>query len=127
MSEAMQIPSNFLADRTQIRRATAAVESASDLARRGAGGPARVGATGNGGSGNEKLQEVAQDFESLFLKQMLDTMRSTLNKENRLVDTGMAGEYFQDMLYDEYSKIMSKRGTFGIAEMIVEQLGRSEA
>lgn len=109
MSDAMQLPSNFLADRAQIQRATGVTESASALGRQSAG------------ADQAKLKEVAQDFESLFLKQMLDSMRSTLNKDNRLVDTGMAGEYFEDMLYEEYSKIMSKRGTFGITELIVDQ------
>lgn len=110
MSDAVQLPSNFLADRAQIQRATGATESAAALGRRSAG------------ADQGKLRQVAQEFESLFLKQMLDSMRSTLNEENRLVDTGMAGEYFEDMLYEEYSKIMSKRGTFGIAEVIVDQL-----
>jgi len=109
----MQLPSNFLADRAQIQRATGATENASALGRRSAGGD------------QAKLNEVAQEFESLFLKQMLDSMRSTLSKENRLVDTGMAGEYFEDMLYEEYSKIMSKRGTFGIAELIIDQFTNS--
>lgn len=109
MSDAVQLPSNFLSDRAQIQRATGTTENAATLARRSAG------------ADEAKLKEVAQDFESLFLKQMLDSMRSTLNEDNRLVDTGMAGEYFEDMLYEEYSKIMSKRGTFGIAELIVDQ------
>ena len=107
MSDTVQMSSQFFSDRAQIERATSGVQSAENLARQ---------------SGqSDRLEEVAQEFESLFLKQMLDTMRSTLNEENRLVDTGMAGEYFQDMLYEEYSKIMSKRGSFGIAELIVQQ------
>lgn len=109
MSDTVNLPSSFLADRAQIQRATETAESAAALGRRTAG------------AGDGTLREVAQEFESLFLKQMLDSMRSTLNEENRLVDTGMAGEYFEDMLYEEYSKIMAKRGTFGIAELIVDQ------
>ena len=115
MSDAMQIPSTFLADRAGIQQATGATEKAAALGRRAAG-------TDEG-----KLREVAQEFEALFLKEMLDSMRSTLNEENRLVDTGMAGEYFEDMLYEEYSKIMAKRGTFGIAELIVDQFRGSAA
>jgi flagellar protein FlgJ len=110
MSDAVHLPSSFLADRAQIQRATGTTERAAALGRR------------TGGAEEAKLREVAQDFEALFLKEMLDSMRSTLNEENRLVDTGMAGEYFEDMLYEEYSKIMAKRGTFGIAELIVDQL-----
>lgn len=73
------------------------------------------------GSEADQLRQVAQDFEAIFMKQMLDSMRGTLNSENRLVDTGMAGEFYEDMLYDEYAQIMAKTGGIGLADMIVKQ------
>jgi peptidoglycan hydrolase FlgJ len=33
----------------------------------------------------------------------------------------MAGDFFEDMLYDEYAAIMSKTAGFGLADMIVDQ------
>lgn len=72
----------------------------------------------------EQLRQVARDFETIFVKQMLDSMRSTLNPENRLVDTGMAGEFYEDMLYDEYAALMTKTGGFGLADLIVQQYSR---
>lgn len=109
MSDAFQIPQNLMIDRAQMQREATASESAGNLQRQ-----LQV-------AEGSDLREVAEQFESLFLKQMLDTMRNTLNEENRLVDTGMAGDIFEDMLYEEYSKIMAKRGSFGIAELIVNQ------
>ncbi len=73
------------------------------------------------GSHDEQLQAVAEDFEAIFIKQMLESMRSTLNPENRLVDTGLAGDIYEDMLYDEYAQIMSRTGGLGLAEIIVNQ------
>ena len=73
------------------------------------------------GSHNEQLRAVAEDFEAIFIKQKLESMRSTLNPENRLVDTGLAGEIYEDMLYDEYAEIMSRTGGLGLAEIIVNQ------
>lgn len=73
------------------------------------------------GTEQDQLRQVAEDFEAIFMKQMLDSMRSTLNPENRLVDTGMAGEFYEDMLYDEYAQLMAKTGGIGLAEMIVKQ------
>lgn len=73
------------------------------------------------GDRNTQLREVAEDFETIFVKQMLESMRNTLNEDNRLVDTGMAGDYFEDMLYDEYAQVMSKTAGFGLADMIVNQ------
>lgn len=73
------------------------------------------------GTEAEQIRQVAEDFEAMFIKQMLDSMRSTLNPENQLVDTGMAGEIYDDMLYDEYAQIMSRTGGLGLAEMIIQQ------
>lgn len=71
--------------------------------------------------GNQRLREVAEQFEALFVEQMVKTMRQTKNPENDMLHGGMAENYFEDMLYQEYSKIMAKRGSFGIADMIYNQ------
>jgi flagellar protein FlgJ len=76
----------------------------------GAGGP------------DTKLKEVSQEFESLFLEQMLDAMRATLNSEDDMFHGGMAEDFFEDMLYQEYARIMSKTGSIGIAELVYDQL-----
>ena len=73
------------------------------------------------GTGEDRLRSVAEEFEAIFVKQMLESMRSTLNPDNRLVDTGMAGEIYEDMLYDEYAQTMAKSGGFGLADMIVDR------
>ncbi|MFP4372775.1 MAG: rod-binding protein [Spirochaetaceae bacterium] len=65
-----------------------------------------------------RMKEVSEEFESLFVKQMLSAMRDTLNEENRMLHGGTGEEYFQDMLDTEYAKLMSKRADFGIAEMV---------
>jgi flagellar protein FlgJ len=65
-----------------------------------------------------RLREVSEQFEALFLEQMLSSMRDTLNKDNRMLYGGMGEDYFEDMLYTEYAKVMAKRTDFGIAEMI---------
>ena len=72
----------------------------------------------------EKLKEAATEFEAIFVKQMLDTMRKNLHKEDRLVEGGMAEDIFEDMLYTEYSRIMTKSGDFGIAKAINNQYER---
>lgn len=70
---------------------------------------------------NSDLYKACVDFESLFIKQMLDVMRKTVKKEG-LVDGGMSEEIFTDMLYDEYSKTMAQTSQFGLARMIYEQV-----
>ena len=68
-----------------------------------------------------KLKSAAVDFEALFIKQMLDNMRSTVQKSGFL-DGGFAEEIYQDMLYDEYAKKMAQTARFGIAEQLYDSL-----
>lgn len=68
------------------------------------------------------LYKAAQDFEALFIKQMLDAMRKTLNTQDDMVGSGTGQDMYNDMLYDEYAKKMSSTGQFGIADMIYEQV-----
>ncbi len=68
-----------------------------------------------------QLRRACTEFEALFIKQMLDAMRKTIDKSNDLVQPGMADNIFEDMLYDEYSRKMAKTGDFGIADMLYKQ------
>lgn len=70
---------------------------------------------------NAKLKEACKDFESLFIKQMLDTMRKTVQK-GELLNGGQAEEIFEDMLYDEYASAMADSGDFGISKMMYSEL-----
>lgn len=79
------------------------------------------GASGGGSNGDERLREVAEQFEALFLEQMVKSMRETQNPEQDMLHGGMAENYFEDMLYQEYAKLMAKRGSFGIADQIYDQ------
>lgn len=85
----------------------------------------RAGGTGAAGQPDSQdlaeLEEVAGKFEAIFVEQMLSSMRDTLNKEDRLFNGGMAENYFEDMLYEEYAAKIAEQGDLGIADMIVDQ------
>jgi len=68
-----------------------------------------------------KLYKASQEFEALFVKQMLDTMRKTVNKSG-LLDGGYGEEIFEDMLYDKYAMKIAENGNLGIAETLYKQL-----
>ncbi len=70
----------------------------------------------------EKLLETVTELESLLVKQMYKSMRSTLNKENDMLYGGMTEDIFTDMLYDEYSLLTSKNSNLGLAKQMYEQL-----
>lgn len=74
---------------------------------------------------NSKLFKVCQEFEAIFIKQMLNVMRKTVVK-NELFHGGFVEEIFEDMLYDDYSKKMAQTGHFGLSEMLYKQLDNQE-
>ena len=73
----------------------------------------------------KKLYDTAVEFQSLFINMMLKSMRSNLDKKNDMLHAGMKQDIFEDMLYDEYSKEMSKDRRFDIAKMIYTQLSEN--
>ena len=70
---------------------------------------------------NSKLYKVCQEFEAIFIKQMLNVMRKTITK-NELFHGGFVEEIFEDMLYDDYAKKMAVNGHFGLSDMLYKQL-----
>ncbi len=66
------------------------------------------------------LYKACVDFESLFIKQMLNAMRETVPKDG-LLDGGLGRDIFEDMLYDEYAKKMAETASFGLADTIYLQ------
>lgn len=70
----------------------------------------------------KKLFEASQEFQAIFLNQMLSAMRKTISKDNDLLSGGRTQEIFEDFLYDEYAKSMSKQPGFTLADEIYKQL-----
>jgi flagellar protein FlgJ len=68
-----------------------------------------------------ELYEACLELETFLLKTLITSMRNTVQKSG-LVDTGFAGEIYEDMLYDEYTKEFTKNANFGFAEMAYLEL-----
>lgn len=68
-----------------------------------------------------RLREVAEAFEAIFLRQMLGAMREARIGEPLL--SSSATEQFEAMQHDEIADSMAQSGNFGIADMLMRQLG----
>ena len=69
----------------------------------------------------QELKDVAEQFEAIFVHQMLKQAR-----QSKLADgifNSEAQDTFNNMLDSEYSKILSKKNNFGIAEGLIRQFG----
>jgi flagellar protein FlgJ len=73
------------------------------------------------GVSDKKLLDVSYEMEAIFIGQMLRTMRNTV-METDFFGKSMAKDIFNDMLYDEYAKLMARTDQFGLARQIYNQL-----
>ncbi len=70
---------------------------------------------------DKKLLDVCYEMESLFIGNMLKSMRKTV-MESGFFGKSIAKDIFRDMLYDEYAKSMARTGQLGLAKQIYNQL-----
>ncbi|MGE3746627.1 MAG: rod-binding protein [Sphingomonadaceae bacterium] len=67
----------------------------------------------------EKLKGAAQQFEAVFLRQMISSMRSASLGDDILGNE--ASSQFRDLADAETADQMAQRGTLGVAEMLLKQ------
>ncbi len=69
------------------------------------------------------LREKCREFESLFVKMMLDTMRKSIERtKNASAALEQGKDIYEEMLYGEYAKEISQSGALGVGDMIFRQL-----
>lgn len=78
-------------------------------------------AQAGGSAGKAGLEKAAQQFEAIFLRQMMGAMRSASLNEG-MFDSS-ATDQFRDMADARTADSMAAVGTLGIAEMLMHQFG----
>ncbi|MDR0589446.1 MAG: rod-binding protein [Spirochaetaceae bacterium] len=69
----------------------------------------------------DKLYEQCEALETFLVKTLLTGMRNTIQK-SEFLNGGFAAEMYEDMLYDEYAKDVTKNAGFGLAELAYLEL-----
>ena len=69
----------------------------------------------------DKLYEQCEALETFLVKNILNAMRKNVMKSS-IIDTGYAGEIYEDMLWDEYAKEYTKNAGFGLADLAYLEL-----
>jgi flagellar protein FlgJ len=70
---------------------------------------------------NSELYEQCLELETFLIKTLITGMRNTVQKTG-LVEEGLAGKMYEDMLYDEYARDFTRNANFGLAEMAYIEL-----
>ena len=68
------------------------------------------------------LYRQSLELESYFVKIMLDSMRSGLHKTDITGKDSFAGKMYEDMMYEELSRIVTRNAGLGLADHIYLQL-----
>ena len=67
------------------------------------------------------LREASNEFEAIFIQQMLKTMRKT-SLESDFIKKSEGEKIFRSMLDEQYAILSAKSGRLGLGEMIYQQL-----
>ena len=68
------------------------------------------------------LEEVAQQFEAIFVNELMKTSRAAKLSDDILSNSGT--QPFLEMMDQEFSQTISKRNSLGITEALVQQFER---
>ena len=71
----------------------------------------------------DRLKTASQEFEAYFVNTLFKEMRKTI-QDGGLTEKSQARQTFEGMLDEEMSKIISKKGSFGLADMIYDNMMR---
>jgi soluble lytic murein transglycosylase-like protein len=75
-------------------------------------------------SSDAQKWKAAQDFEAMFIHQMLKSMRNTVPKDE---DMSAGRRIFTEMLDEQIANTASRTGSFGLANIIYRELAGKDA
>ncbi len=70
----------------------------------------------------EEINQVAEDFEAVFLSQMLEHMFAGVDPDP--MTDGVGDDIYKSMLLEEYGKIIARSGGIGIADHVKREMLR---
>ena len=70
----------------------------------------------------KEMENVARDFESVFVNKLLESMRKAIPKSGLLDSSAL--DMYQSMMDQEMAKNMSERKGMGLGEMVYKDLSR---
>jgi murein DD-endopeptidase MepM/ murein hydrolase activator NlpD len=84
-------------------------------------GSVRAAQSVSGEKQKSELKKVAQEFEAIFIAQMLKVMRETI-EESGLMDGGFGKSIYTELFDQEVSVSLARRGALGISDILYRNL-----
>jgi Rod binding domain-containing protein len=76
-------------------------------------------------AGQDEIRRVAQEFEAVFVAEMLAPMFESLDTDG-LGGGGMGERMFRPMLVERYAQAIAKAGGVGVADYNIAELNRMQ-
>jgi flagellar protein FlgJ len=70
----------------------------------------------------QKIRKTADDFETMFLENMMAQVFPQDAREGPVGDNGTGSEVYRGMLVNEYARSVAKSGGIGISDTIYRQM-----
>ena len=90
--------------------------------------PSPIGQLTSGQAGKneptEAMRAAAEEFESVFIAQVLRGMSSGLEADGPLGGNG--DDPFSSMLQDEYARLISRSGGIGVADAVLREMLKTQ-
>lgn len=81
----------------------------------------RVAQSSSGEKQKSELKKISQEFEAIFIAQLLKVMRETI-EESGLTEEGFGKSIYTEMFDQEVSLNIARRGAMGIADLMYRDL-----
>lgn len=78
------------------------------------------------GAPSDELRRIAEEFESVFIAQMLAPMFQGIETDG-LGGGGIGEEMFRPMMIEQYADAIAKAGGIGLADHVVREFVRMQA
>ena len=85
----------------------------------------RTGISGAKERSPQEINQVADEFEALFISQMLENMFNTVPVSEEL-GGGFGEEMFRSLMVDEYGKILAKTGGIGLSDHVKREMLKTQ-
>ncbi len=82
---------------------------------------AGAGLPGTHGIDPRKIKETAQEFEAVFVSEMLRPMFDSI-KTSEMFGGGNSEKVYRDMQVEEYGKAIAKAGGIGLADAVMREM-----
>jgi murein DD-endopeptidase MepM/ murein hydrolase activator NlpD len=83
----------------------------------------KIAAARSGSATNQKaeLEKVSEEFEAIFIAQLLKVMRETI-EDSGLLESGFGKSIYTELFDQEVSLNLARRGTLGISNLLYQSL-----